>query len=348
MFRASVTVGAILLAGTAIGCSDQNTGNSSSNSPPPLVQSAIVTAPAVVPASVPKARPNAAVTEVPLEDDNGTFVVPVTINDAIALKFTIDSGASDVTIPSDVASTLVRAGTISEGDYIGSGTAVLADGSEIPSPEFKIRSLRVGGLVLHDVTATITGDRGSLLLGQSFLTRLQNWSIDNKRHVLILNPERSSVIAEDDASQRDVRVGDGTPAAAAAGSAADILGTSAANTVLRYFSAWSNAADPDGQSVREFYGDEVDYYGKQLGLADVMEQKTQFARRWPLRSYTLRGGSVQTQCSDQTRACKVVGLVDWRAGSDARSRYSSGTAKFALVLRNGLIVSEHSRVISRN
>ena len=125
--------------------------------------------------------------EVLLEDDGGTFVVPVTINDTIALKFTIDSGAMDVTIPSDVASTLVRAGTISAADYVGSKTFVLADGSEVPSPEFRIRSLRVGTLVLHDVVASFTNDKGSLLLGQSFLTRLKGWSVDNARHVLVLD-----------------------------------------------------------------------------------------------------------------------------------------------------------------
>jgi hypothetical protein len=42
--------------------------------------------------------------------EHGTFVVPVLINDKITLNFTIDSGASDVSIPADVLSTLTRAG----------------------------------------------------------------------------------------------------------------------------------------------------------------------------------------------------------------------------------------------
>lgn len=47
---------------------------------------------------------------IPLIREHGTFVVPVVINDRITLNFTIDSGASDISIPADVFSTLTRAG----------------------------------------------------------------------------------------------------------------------------------------------------------------------------------------------------------------------------------------------
>jgi hypothetical protein len=33
--------------------------------------------------------------------------------------------------------------------------------------------------------------RGSLLLGQSFLSRLRTWSIDNERHLLLVNEDVS-------------------------------------------------------------------------------------------------------------------------------------------------------------
>ena len=41
--------------------------------------------------------------------DGGTFRVPVTINDELTLKFVIDSGAADVSVPADVVMTLVFA-----------------------------------------------------------------------------------------------------------------------------------------------------------------------------------------------------------------------------------------------
>ena len=125
----------------------------------------------------PQVTGNALHTVVPIEGDGGTVVVPVTINGVISLKFTIDSGASDVTIPADVAMTLIRAGTIAQSDYIGSQTFTLADGTRVPSTEFRIRSLKIGTLVLHDVTGSLTNTEGTLLLGQSFLSRLENWSI---------------------------------------------------------------------------------------------------------------------------------------------------------------------------
>jgi clan AA aspartic protease (TIGR02281 family) len=124
---------------------------------------------------------------VALAHEGGTYVVPVTINGAITLNFVVDSGASDVSIPADVASTLMRAGTIAKGDFLGSESYVLADGSKMPSQKFRVRSLRVGDLELRDVTASIAPARGELLLGQSFLGRLKSWSIDNASHALIIN-----------------------------------------------------------------------------------------------------------------------------------------------------------------
>ena len=104
----------------------------------------------------------------------GTFAVPVTINNQITLKFVVDSGASDVSIPTDVVSTLVRTGTITDADFLGRQTYKLADGSTVPSQRFQIRSLKVGNRTLENVTAGIAPVAGQLLLGQSFLKRFQS------------------------------------------------------------------------------------------------------------------------------------------------------------------------------
>jgi aspartyl protease family protein len=125
-------------------------------------------------------------TYVPLASDGGTFLVPVTINEQITLKFVLDSGASDVSIPADVVLTLMRAGSIGSDDFLGSQTYTLADGSSVPSPTFNIRSLRVGDRVLQNVRAAIAPVKGNLLLGQSFLSRFQSWAIDNNRQALVL------------------------------------------------------------------------------------------------------------------------------------------------------------------
>lgn len=127
-------------------------------------------------------------TEVSLKKEGGTFVVPVQINGAITLNFTIDSGAADVTVPADVFSTLTRTGTISDADITGEQTYVLADGSKAKSVTFTIKSLRVGGKVVENVRGSVTPAQGSLLLGQSFLERFKSWSFDNTKHQLLLEP----------------------------------------------------------------------------------------------------------------------------------------------------------------
>jgi predicted aspartyl protease len=124
---------------------------------------------------------------VPMEMMGGTFVVPVQINGQLTLKFTVDSGASDVMIPADVVLTLMRTGTLTSEDFVGNKTYTLADGKTIPSETFRIKSLTVGGRVLEDVLGGVAPVAGGLLLGQSFLTRFRSWSFDNQQQALILN-----------------------------------------------------------------------------------------------------------------------------------------------------------------
>jgi hypothetical protein len=59
------------------------------------------------------AQPTPAATErreVTLVKDAGTFKVPVVVNDSVSLNFTVDSGASDVSVPADVVARLRHRG----------------------------------------------------------------------------------------------------------------------------------------------------------------------------------------------------------------------------------------------
>ena len=123
---------------------------------------------------------------VAMEKENGVYVVPVRFNGAITLNAIIDSGASDVSVPADIVSTLIRTKTVSDEDFLGVQTYVLADGTKVPSPRFRIRSLKVGNKTLENVTASIASGNADILLGQSFLGRFKSWSVDNDRHLLIL------------------------------------------------------------------------------------------------------------------------------------------------------------------
>jgi clan AA aspartic protease (TIGR02281 family) len=124
--------------------------------------------------------------------ENGVLKVPVRINNSITLNFILDSGASDVQIPEDVARTLIRMKAIAREDYLGQETYTLADGGQHRESKIRIRVLRVGNVEMNNVAASVGDTRGELLLGQSFLRKLKSWSIDNDRGVLVLQirPEK--------------------------------------------------------------------------------------------------------------------------------------------------------------
>jgi clan AA aspartic protease (TIGR02281 family) len=139
-------------------------------------------------ADAPSPRP--ATEDITLKKVGGVYVVAVRINQTITLDFIVDSGASDVLIPADVAMTLARAGTIASGDFIGDREYQTADGSTLKSSRFILRELRVGTQVVQNVVASIGSVRGEPLLGQSFLAHFRSWSIDNDRHVIVLGQTR--------------------------------------------------------------------------------------------------------------------------------------------------------------
>lgn len=121
-----------------------------------------------------------------MHKEGNHYTIPVRINDTVTLPFLIDTGADNVAIPTDVVLTLLRAGTIKSSDFVGTGTALLADGTKVPSPRFILHKLQVGNQVITDIVGTIINAKGDPLLGQSFLAKLPSWTVDNQQHVLIL------------------------------------------------------------------------------------------------------------------------------------------------------------------
>lgn len=125
--------------------------------------------------------------EVALESAGSTYRVPVIVNGAVKIAFVLDSGASDLLIPADTVLTLMRSGTLSAGDFVGNETYRLADGRTLQSRKFTLHEVRVGGVTLQNVVALVGPVTSAPLLGQSFLSRLGSWTIDNARHVLVFS-----------------------------------------------------------------------------------------------------------------------------------------------------------------
>lgn len=124
--------------------------------------------------------------EVNLTGEAGVFHVSGRIRNSVDVQFTLDSGASVVTIPEELFRRLYSSGLVSDDDLLGEGEYILADGSTIRSVNFRIASITVGDLTVSNVIGTTTPEGSGALLGQSFLRKFKSWHVDNKRNKLIL------------------------------------------------------------------------------------------------------------------------------------------------------------------
>jgi clan AA aspartic protease (TIGR02281 family) len=125
-------------------------------------------------------------TRIPLVRMSGGLIAPVVINNSIKLNFVVDSGASDVSIPADVFSSLIRTHSVTQADITGDRNYKNADGEVFQSKTFVIRSLKIGNVEAPRVQAKVSPSNAPPLLGQSFLKRFKSWSIDNSTQELIL------------------------------------------------------------------------------------------------------------------------------------------------------------------
>jgi gag-polyprotein putative aspartyl protease len=92
---------------------------------------------------------------VPLQRHGNTYSVSVRINGIITLPFVLDTGATDLVIPADVALTLIRAGALTSADFIGKQRYSLANGSEEVGDRVIIREVQVGRHKVRNVTAVV-------------------------------------------------------------------------------------------------------------------------------------------------------------------------------------------------
>ena len=63
-------------------------------------------------------RVTSAALEIPLEKHGDVYTLPVVVNGVITLNFILDSGASEVVIPLNFVTTLLRSGTIIDKDFL--------------------------------------------------------------------------------------------------------------------------------------------------------------------------------------------------------------------------------------
>jgi len=103
---------------------------------------------------------------------HGIRKIPVQLNGNITRYFVVDSGASIVSVPSEMVAELVQNGALTESDYMpGAAIITIADGSKAKRRRFVLRSVKVGEITVNDVVAIDGGPNAMPLLGMSFLTK---------------------------------------------------------------------------------------------------------------------------------------------------------------------------------
>jgi len=110
-------------------------------------------------------------------------------------------------------------------------------------------------------------------------------------------------------------------------------------------------SSPDVLSkFQQDYAGYIDYYGKVVNQATVMQEKASFVHRWPQREYRPRQDSIVVSCTNEAeKLCLVTGLVDFECRSPERHAASMGVARFnAAIMFDGddaRIVGEDSKVL---
>jgi hypothetical protein len=76
------------------------------------------------------------------------------------------------------------------------------------------------------------------------------------------------------------------------------------------------------------YQEQVNYYGRLIPKASVLNDKNAFFKKWPVRKYFIEPSSVSVTCKT-TSECKAEGVVDWEASGPILN--SKGSATLALL-----------------
>lgn len=113
-----------------------------------------------------------------MEENNGIYKIPCLVNGA-RMKFIFDTGATSVSMSSQMANYLLENDYISKEDIISSGKSSIADGTIIDHVIINLRDVEISGLHLSNVEAVVLDSQNApLLLGQSAIQKLGRIEID--------------------------------------------------------------------------------------------------------------------------------------------------------------------------
>jgi clan AA aspartic protease (TIGR02281 family) len=125
--------------------------------------------------------------------EGGVYTVPCEVN-GLRLKFIFDTGASDVSISLSEAIFMLKNDYLLESDIKGSTYYQIANGDVEEGTTINLRKLKIGSKTLYNVEASIVHSLTSpLLLGQSALNKIGNFSFDYSNNTLVLGANNNSL-----------------------------------------------------------------------------------------------------------------------------------------------------------
>lgn len=126
-------------------------------------------------------------TKVYMEQAGGVYLVPITVN-GLDLKFIFDTGASSICISAAEAAVMVRQGQITEDDILGQQQFQDATGGISVGTIIRLKTVEVGGIVLHNVEANVVDNiQAPLLLGQTALSKFGKVTINYNNNTIEFN-----------------------------------------------------------------------------------------------------------------------------------------------------------------
>lgn len=97
----------------------------------------------------------------------------------------------------------------------------------------------------------------------------------------------------------------------------------------RYLATWTSG--PAAQGRMPFvYGDTVMSFGRTYSEGALSDERLAAGRRWPVRSYTHRPGTLRVSCNVPALKCAVRSTVDYRVSDPVSHVSDRGSARFDL------------------
>ena len=118
------------------------------------------------------------------KEQSGVYTIPCEVN-GLRLRFILDTGASTVSISLTEATFMFKNGYLEEEDFIGTAKTKIASGEIEENYVVNLKQIKIGTKVIKNIQAVVSkGLSAPLLLGQSVISQLGEWSIKDSYLVL--------------------------------------------------------------------------------------------------------------------------------------------------------------------